>query len=113
MTDAERFVMPVHVLKPYDGKSTSIDEALVGEEACAAIAPVMAGPEALQLVYEDDVEADPRVAYEKIIEYLGLPMDSPEVPLRRTNPGSLDDSIVNADEVRERLRTLRWACITE
>jgi hypothetical protein len=57
----------------------------------------------LHLVYEDDIEADPRVAYEKLCRFLGLEPRPVEVPLRRTTPFPLAEVIENWEEVRAHL----------
>jgi hypothetical protein len=75
---------------------------------------LLAGRGCLQLVYEDDIEQDPSVAYRKIADYLGLPpAETPAVRLRKTNPYPLAEMIENLDEVRACLRGTAYAWMTE
>ena len=57
----------------------------------------------LQLIYEDDVLPDPRVALQKACAFLGL--DAVDLPVRhgRTTPQALADVVDNFPEVRRAL----------
>ncbi|MAH67343.1 MAG: hypothetical protein CMJ27_13365 [Phycisphaerae bacterium] len=103
------FEMPLDRLHSFAGKPMSIEEGLTEYASSDAMIPVLGGSDALHLVYEDDVLADPRIAYEKVVAFLGLESTHPEVPLRRTNPGRLEDVVSNAAAIRERLRNTCWA----
>lgn len=64
----------------------------------------------LHLVYEDDVEQDPKRAYGKICDYLNVERLAPRVPLSRTNPYPLSRVLENAGEVEAHLNgtPYRW-----
>lgn len=53
----------------------------------------------LHLVYEDDVEQDPKRAYARICDYLNVERLTPGIPLSRTNPYPLSRVLENAGEV--------------
>lgn len=57
------------------------------------------GQPTLWLTYEDDIERDPTVAYERVCDFLGLERRPVEVRLRRTTPFSLEDVLENHAEV--------------
>ncbi len=54
----------------------------------------------LWLNYEEDVEADPRQAYRKIVEHLGIAPLPVAVRLKRINPQPLSELVENIDEIR-------------
>jgi hypothetical protein len=58
----------------------------------------------LELTYEDDIEKDPRVAYQKVCNYIGVTPQNISPILKRINPYSLEEIIVNYDEVKNVLR---------
>jgi hypothetical protein len=53
----------------------------------------------LQLVYEDDIEREPRVAYRKVCEYLDIPILPVEIQYRKTNPTHLSNIIENFEDL--------------
>lgn len=63
----------------------------------------LAGERVLSLVYEDDIEKDPSVAYRRVIAFLGLEPTPVQVNLRRTNPFPLSEIIENVDDVKAAL----------
>lgn len=65
---------------------------------------LLTGDEVLRLTYEDHIEQNPRVAYEKICTFLGLPVEPADIKLRKTNPYPLSDILLNYDEVAALLR---------
>lgn len=107
------FELSLDGVHSYAGRPLTLEEALREAQAAAEVVPTLCGPDTLQLVYEDDIQDDPRVAYHKVIEHLGLTSTEPEVSLRRTNVGSLDDIVSNADAIRSRLRGTEWAWMCE
>jgi hypothetical protein len=54
----------------------------------------------LWLSYEDDVQQDPRRAYRKIVDHIGIAPLDVTVRLRRINPQPLSELVENIDEVR-------------
>ena len=60
----------------------------------------------LDLVYEDDVMNDPRVAYEKCCTFLGVAPLEIQPRLARTNPQPLTEILENRDEVERALRKM-------
>lgn len=60
---------------------------------------VLADVPHLSLRYEDDIQSDPKVAYGKVCEYLGLSHYPQQAGLQRINPQKLRDLIINYDEV--------------
>ena len=63
----------------------------------------------LELVYEDQIEHDPRMAYRYVCDFLGLPVVDVELRHRKMSPGRLVDLIANLDEVRDYLSPTRFA----
>ena len=63
----------------------------------------------LELVYEDQIEHDPLMAYRDVCNFLGLPVVDVDLRLRKISPGRLVDLIANLDEVRDCLSPTRFA----
>ena len=63
----------------------------------------------LELVYEDQIEHDPRVAYRDVCAFLGLPDVEVDLHHRKMNPGRLTDLIANFEEVRDCLLPTRFS----
>lgn len=82
------------------------DELARGERE---LGELLAGRDTLWLTYEDDIEQDPRRAYERACEFLGLPVQDVDVRLRRTTPFPLSAVVSNLDEVRRALDGTRYA----
>lgn len=57
----------------------------------------------LNLTYEDDINRDPQLAYEKICFFLGLDPKEVEIHFNKTNPFSLAEILINYDEVSREL----------
>jgi LPS sulfotransferase NodH len=57
------------------------------------------------LSFEDDIAENPCRAYQKVCDFLGVkPLDNPEISLKRQNPYSLKEIIVNFEEVEDYLK---------
>ena len=63
----------------------------------------------LELVYEDQIEHDPRMAYRDVCNFLGLHAVDVDLRYRKISQGSLTDLIANLDEVRDCLSPTRFA----
>lgn len=64
----------------------------------------------LRLTYEDDVEVDPRVAFERVREFLGArAMSAPRILLKRINPFPLSDIVTNFPALRKALDGTSYA----
>lgn len=70
-------------------------------------------PDYLDLVYEDHIEADPTVAYTRVIQFLGLPLEHVTANLGRTASGSLRTELENFDAVAQHLAGTRYAWMLE
>lgn len=67
-----------------------------------------AGINYLEINYEDDIEADPQVAYCKVIDFLGLPSEPGEVSLGKTSAG-LRKELENYDDLEAQMRGSKHA----
>jgi hypothetical protein len=80
------------------------------DEQFGEVARIMEGRHALSLIYEDDIESNPRYAYEKVCAFIGIvPEDDIFPELRKTNPFPLSVLIDNYQEVAECLQGTRFA----
>ena len=62
----------------------------------------------LDLNYEADIEGDPAVGYQKICRFLDIEPEPSDIPLALTNPFSLEEMILNYEEVSDALRGTRF-----
>jgi hypothetical protein len=71
---------------------------------------LLAGKQVCQLNYEEHISDSPAVAYRKVVAFMGLKPGEPEILLRKTNPGPLQEMIENYDELRAALdgTPYRW-----
>ena len=67
----------------------------------------------LHLVYEDHIEQSPRVAYEKVCEFLGVEAVEVECRLQNLETHPLSEIIENFDEVREHLSGTRYEAMLQ
>lgn len=70
---------------------------------------LLAHDQVLHLSYERDILNDPRQAYRKTCEFLGVVPGSPQVDLARTNPFTYDAMVANMPAVRALLRNTEYA----
>lgn len=69
---------------------------------------VLAGSNVLNISYEEDIEGDPHIAYNRICDFLNIDRQQVSVKLSRTNPFPVADMIENIDEVRSALQDTRY-----
>jgi hypothetical protein len=62
----------------------------------------------LDLNYEADIESDPVVGYRKVCRFLDIEPETLAIPLGRTNPFSIEEMVINYDEVSDALRGTRF-----
>lgn len=67
----------------------------------------------LALEYESDIQSNPYIGYEKIMNYLELSEANPAVRLSRTNPESLNLILENYEEVKVYLSNTRHGWMIE
>lgn len=68
----------------------------------------------LHLTYEEDVQHDPKEAYRRICDHLGVvPMRRPRIRYRRTNPAPLSELVSNVDALRAELRGTSYECMLD
>ena len=63
----------------------------------------------IEIVYEDQIEHDPRMAYRNVCNFLDLSALDVDLLHRKISPGRLADLIANFDEVRDYLSPTRFA----
>jgi GT2 family glycosyltransferase len=79
------------------------------ESDIATVRAALEGRQAIELVYEDDVERDPRAAIAKLTPFLQLPDYDPVVRYQPVEPYSLAETIENFAEVASVLEKTEFA----
>lgn len=79
------------------------------ESDVAAVREAFKGRQAVELVYEDDVESDPRAAIAKLTPFLRLPDYDPVVRYLPVEPYTLSETIENFAEVASVLEKTEFA----
>jgi hypothetical protein len=67
----------------------------------------------LHLCYEDHVQDDPRIAFQKVCTYLGVKTMGVNVGLRRTNPFQLSDIVTNYADLEAMLKNSSFSWMLE
>ena len=66
------------------------------------------GDDCLWLYYEDDIHKDPKVACNKVTDYLNVNRQDPNIRLGITNPYPLNEIISNYDEISTMLKDTNY-----
>ena len=101
-----RVTVPVQPLGSWHASLTDILDHY--QRYYAGFDTLLAHHERLDLNYEADIENDPVVGYEKVCRFLDIEPETLDIPLRRTNPFSIEQMIINYDEVSDALRGTRF-----
>ena len=67
----------------------------------------------LHLIYEEDIESDPTVAYRKMCRFMGLQCSDARVRLGRVNRYELSHLIVNHEQLQAKLQDTPFAWMLE
>lgn len=63
----------------------------------------------LYLTYENHIMEDPRIAYKKTCDFIGVEAESPVIRFHRTNPFRYEDMVINFDEVKAALLNTEYS----
>jgi len=74
------------------------------DQQVLAVKEMLEEKNSLSLSYEDDIQEDPRIGYQKICDFIGLKSKEVSVKLSRTNPFPVKDMIKNFNEVEAVLK---------
>jgi len=78
-------------LRDYDHKFSELEQYLGGHNM-------------ISLTYEDDILDDPYWGYQRVCRFLGIPHGNVTVSYGKTNPFTLNDILLNFDEVARNLK---------
>lgn len=88
-----------------DGESKTLIEFLNSyQESFKNTRAILKGTNTLNLNYEKDILNNPTEAYNEACKYLEVPPENPKTNYWRTTPHSLEDIIINFQEVKEYLK---------
>lgn len=79
------------------------------DESFDRLKMLLSHDDTLFLTYEDDILEDPRVAYRKVCEFVGIVDESPIIELRRTNSFRYEDIVINFKEVQAILKDTKYS----
>ena len=83
------------------------------DKAVAELRCILENEDALEINYEEDILNDPRIAYVKVCQFLGIPDQNPDIHYVRTNPFKCADLIINYDEVERILVNTKYGWMLE
>ena len=69
---------------------------------------ILENENSIKITYEDDILINPNIAYNKIINFIGLEEFKPKITLKKQNPYSLKELIENYDEVEKYLENTKY-----
>lgn len=93
------------------GKLSEIFEYMDGQYD--RLASALAGSDVLDLSYERDIAEDPKVAYGRVCDWLGVERVPVNVTLQRANTLEVRDVILNWSDVRDALSETRYAWMVQ
>jgi len=82
-------------------------------QQCDFARRLLMGRDVLDLTYEGDVAEDPRRAYRRICDFLGVNDEPVEIRYGRTTPQKLTEIIENFDEVKAALAGTEFEWMAE
>jgi hypothetical protein len=68
----------------------------------------LSGKNKLEIAYEADIEGDPSVAYNEVCRFVDIEPTPAQPQQARTNPFTIEEMLINYDEVAEVLRGTRF-----
>lgn len=83
------------------------------DEEAKLVREKLDGHAVLDLTYEEDIQDDPKVAYEKACRFLQIENATPQVRFARTNPYPLRDMIENFEQVQSCLSGTSYSWMLE
>ncbi len=99
---------------PIDGGEAPLLALLRGySENMRWLRELLAGRSVLELAYEEDIQANPTAAYQRVCAYLGVEPAPAFVRYGRSNPFRLDEIIENYGEVQAALRGTEFEWMLE
>jgi hypothetical protein len=101
--ELQPFALDVNQVTHHGVSMSLLDHLRHLEDNCQALREFAARDTRLHLTYEQDVESDPTVAYEKLCRLMGLPPYRVKVRLGRVNSCELSRLIVNYDQLQAHL----------
>jgi len=79
------------------------------DESFNRLKKLLSHNDTLFLTYEDDILEDPRVAYKKVCDFLGVVDEAPKIELHRTNPFRYEDMVINFEKVKAVLKDTNYS----
>lgn len=101
-----------HVQIDFDNKPL-IDYLIDFDKQMDLLDQILEGKNLLHLSYEDHIQDNPLIAYEKSCEFLGLKPKPVDVGLSRTNPFPIREMIDNIEEVELALKDTPYLWMLE
>ena len=74
---------------------------------------ILLNDDTLELIYEEDILENPKVAYDKVCKFLSIAEKSPRIQFRRTNPFTIAEVVVNIAEVRDALKSTKYSWMVD
>jgi LPS sulfotransferase NodH len=91
-----------------DGETFLLQEFETMDRVGSEVRREISSKDSLILSYEEDVLSDPRIAYSKICDYVGIRKVESKVTLKRTNPFKVSNMVVNYESVKRMLRGSKY-----
>lgn len=79
------------------------------DEWYSEMTTILKDEDLLNISYENDIENNPRVAYDKVLDFIGLESEQePEFYLKKTNPFPMDQIVENFEDVVEEIKGTKY-----
>ena len=106
---ATRVTLDLESFRSASKRAPLLDHFRSLDENHRKLTQLLSSDQVLHLSYEKDILEDPRRAYRKTCEFLGVVPGSPQVDLARTNPFTYDAMVANMPAVRDLLGNTEYA----
>lgn len=109
VADLHPIVLDPHSIRVGEKRQSLLAWFREFDDAYARLGSLLARHPHCEVVYEEDLERDPRIGYRKVCAFLGIEPGEVEVLFSRTNPFSLAEILVNYDAIRELIERAGYA----
>jgi hypothetical protein len=99
VTNATKLVLDTQKFQTGVGLASLVDSFNSIDTEYSKLCRLLSREETAFLFYEKDIQNDPRMGYQRVVEFLGIKDVPTTVTLRRTNPFAIKEVVKNLEEV--------------
>ena len=101
--------MDIGNIKIGKGTNTLIDWFRIIKKDYGNLRSYLINTEFIEFKFEEDIQTDVRIAYDKVCSFLNIENHEVEIPFVRTNPFDIKDILINFEEVDNKLTDIEFS----